>query len=91
MALFKVNPATVVLDVVARAPFEVYYEGPAKVISAANRIGQFDILPGHADFFSILIPCEVIIDVPGKDPVKFTITTGMMTVRDDKVMLFANM
>ena len=39
------------LTVIARAPFTVYYEGPASAVSAKNRVGPFDILPGHADFF----------------------------------------
>ncbi len=79
------------LHVIARAPFEVYYEGSADVLSAENPVGLFDVLPGHADFFSVLVPCEVIIDSEGKEPVKFRINNGMITVRDNNVMLFVNM
>ncbi|MFZ1812338.1 MAG: hypothetical protein WAU02_02310 [Candidatus Saccharimonadales bacterium] len=81
-----------VLNVIARAPFTVYYEGPAHAVSAANRVGPFDILPDHADFFSMLIPCEVIIETgePDKDPIKFTIQNGIATVRDNAVMLFVD-
>jgi F0F1-type ATP synthase epsilon subunit len=49
--------------IVARSPFHIYYEGMATALSAANRIGPFDILPGHADFFSILASGDVVIDV----------------------------
>lgn len=79
------------MKVIARAPFHVYYEGEAVSLSAFNRIGPFDILPGHADFFSMLSPCEVTID-NGVDPepVTFEIRNGILTVRDDEVMLFAN-
>ncbi len=60
--------ASLQFDVIARAPFHIYYVGPATAISAVNRIGPFDILPGHADFFSILKPGEVIIDtIPAPD------------------------
>ncbi|HET7320134.1 MAG TPA: hypothetical protein VFI84_00940 [Candidatus Saccharimonadales bacterium] len=84
--------AVATLNVIARAPFEVYYEGPALAVSATNRIGEFDVLPGHADFFSVLLPGEVIIDVKeGADPISFQITNGIITVRDNEVMLFANM
>ena len=41
---------SVKLSVIARAPFQIYYEGEAIAVSAKNRIGDFDILPGHADF-----------------------------------------
>lgn len=79
------------LSVIARAPFEVIYEGPALVVSAANAIGQFDVLPRHADFFSILIPGEVSIDTGSAEPMTFNISNGILAVRDDEVMLFVNM
>lgn len=77
------------LTVIARAPFNIYYEGPAKSLSACNRVGQFDILPGHADFFSILSPGEVIIDTLS-EPINFNINNGIVTVRDNEVLLFVN-
>ena len=82
--------ATQTLSVVARAPFEVYYEGEARSLTATNPIGEFDILPGHADFFSVLSPCDVIIET-SHEPINFTITNGIITVRDNEVMIFVNM
>lgn len=77
-------------QVVARAPFHKYYEGPAKSVSATNAVGKFDILPGHADFFSVMTPGEVIIDTEA-EPISFNITNGIITVRGEEVMLFVNM
>lgn len=77
------------LQVNARAPFHVYYVGPATRVSASNKVGQFDILPGHADFFSILTPCEVTIETD-TDLVTFTLTNGIVAVHDNEVMLFVN-
>ncbi len=81
------------LTVIARAPFHVYYEGPAEVVSGANSVGKFDILPGHADFFSVMGPCEVAIETgdPKKEPISFKISGCIVGVRDDEVMLFVNM
>jgi F0F1-type ATP synthase epsilon subunit len=79
------------LTVIARAPFHVYYEGPADVVSGANSVGKFDILPGHADFFSVMGPCEVEIETGADKPIQFKITGGIVGVRDDEVMLFVNM
>ena len=78
------------LTVIARAPFHIYYEGPAELVSAANKVGEFDILPGHADFFSVLTPGEVTIET-ASEPVNFDITNGIVAVRDNEVMLFVNM
>lgn len=80
-----------VLTVIARAPFHVYYEGEALAVSATNSVGPFDILPGHADFFSILDPGNVAIQTdPSTEPMTFEITNGIVAVRNDEVMLFIN-
>ena len=79
------------LKVIARSPFHIYYEGLALAVSAINAVGPFDILPMHADFFSILEPGEVVIDTGnGAEPIKFGITNGIAAVRADEVMLFVN-
>lgn len=80
------------LNVIARAPFEVYYEGAALAVSANNSVGDFDILPGHADFFSILQPCDIVIRLldDGAEPIVFHANNGIVTVRDNEVMLFVN-
>lgn len=79
------------LTVIARAPFHLYYEGPAQSVTATNKVGVFDILPGHADFFSVLKPGEIIIETGKDEPVSFTTTNGIITVRDNEVLLFVNM
>ncbi len=78
------------LKVIARSPFQVYYEGNARVVSASNRIGKFDILPGHADFFSVITPGDVAIQTD-KETITFPTTGGIAGVREDEVMIFVNM
>ena len=78
------------LKVIARAPFHVYYEGEARIVSGVNRIGKFDVLPGHADFFSVMTPGDVSIQTE-TETITFPITGGIVGVRDDEVMLFVNM
>lgn len=79
------------LRVIARAPFKLYFEGEATAVSGANKVGPFDILPGHADFFSVMSPGEVIIETGAAEPVKFDINNGIVTARDNEVMMFLNM
>lgn len=90
MAFSKPSADSPTLTVIARAPFHIYYEGPAQTVSAVNRVGAFDILPSHADFFSILEPGEVSIDTGAEEPIIFTIHNGIVAVRNDEVMLFVN-
>ncbi len=77
------------LKVVARAPFQLYYEGNALAVTATNKVGKFDILPGHADFFSLLNSGEVIIETDSED-ITIPISNGIVCVRDDEVLMFLN-
>jgi F0F1-type ATP synthase epsilon subunit len=77
------------LKVIARGPFNLYYDGEAEAVTATNKVGKFDILPEHADFFSILSPGEIIIET-AKDPIAFNVSNGIVTVRDNEVMIFVN-
>jgi F0F1-type ATP synthase epsilon subunit len=77
------------LNVIARSPFHIYYQGEAERVSAINRVGIFDVLPGHTDFFSVLSPGDVTVETES-DTVNFKITNGIMAVRDNTVMLFVN-
>lgn len=77
------------LMVIARAPFHVFYEGKAQAVTATNSVGEFDVLPGHADLFSVLRPCDVVIETT-EEPVAFHLNSGILTVRDDEVFIFVD-
>ena len=83
------QPSLPPLTVNARAPFHVYYEGEAVRVSAANSVGPFDILTGHADFFSIISPCIATVET-ATDVVSFDITNGIIAVHNNTVALFVN-
>ena len=79
------------LSVVARSPFELYFDGDASALSATNRVGDFDVLPGHADFFSMLEAGEITIAPIDGEPIKISAKNGILTVRDNQAFLFVNM
>lgn len=78
------------LNVNARSPFEIYYEGPANAVSAANSSGAFDILPGHANFFSIINPDSAVIVQTEKETINIGASNGIVCVDNDEVLLFLN-
>lgn len=87
MANSKGIPET--FHVVARAPFKVYYEGNAFSLAAKNRVGDFSILPGHADFFSMLTECTV--EITDDDTItSFDIERGLLTIKNNEAYLFVN-
>lgn len=77
------------LRVTARAPFHIYYEGLARVVSANNSVGRFDILPGHANFFSVMSPGDVVIETDSQT-ISFKVEGGIVGVRDNGVLIFVN-
>lgn len=77
-----------VLNVQARSPFQVYLQGEALVVTASNTVGKFDILPGHANFFTVINPdSEVIIGTEDEDT-RIQVSNGIVSVKDDEVLLF---
>ena len=69
--------------------FETWFEGDAYSLSAKNRLGPLDILPGHANFLSILDDCEVVIET-NSGAKTFQIDKGILRVASNEVTLFVN-
>jgi F0F1-type ATP synthase epsilon subunit len=71
-------------------PFEMFYEGDAKSVSAVNETGPFDILPGHHNFITMLKACDVIVKLPDekKEPKLIPIARGLMHVKEDSLIIF---
>ncbi|HVQ43970.1 MAG TPA: hypothetical protein VMT30_03310 [Candidatus Saccharimonadia bacterium] len=71
------------------SPYQTYYQGDAVSLSAANRTGPFDILPGHINFFSLLTSGAVVVNT-GFQRLEFQIGRGVLRVSQDNVTLFAD-
>jgi F0F1-type ATP synthase epsilon subunit len=83
------KPAVDHLGVKVFSPYQVYYEGPAQSVSGVNDTGPFDILLNHANFFSLLVPCRVIVNT-GFERFAFPINRGILKVRANQVRLFVD-
>ena len=70
------------------SPYQTYYDGEAKSISAENDTGPFDILPKHHNFMTLVNEGEVVIRSEGQEDQKIRISRGVMHVRSNKVTLF---
>jgi F0F1-type ATP synthase epsilon subunit len=66
---------------------ETFYQGKAEVVSSRNRLGEFDILPGHANFIT-LISDELTILTPEKKKIVYQFKNGVLEVSEDKVNIF---
>jgi F0F1-type ATP synthase epsilon subunit len=70
------------------APFKIYYDAAATSLTAANGVGQFDVLQGHHNFISLLTPGEVMVRTEGKPDFKMNIERGLIHVKADEVKVF---
>lgn len=77
------------LTVRVLAPTTKLYDGPAASITAHNKVGKFDVLPGHANFFSLLTAADITINT-GVQYMTFPISQGLMKVKSNSVTLFVN-
>lgn len=77
------------LEVKLYSQFNVYFEGGAESVSGVNESGNFDILPHHANFFTLLLPGEVRIVSQGQDYV-YTVSRGVVHVTENQVKVFVD-
>jgi F0F1-type ATP synthase epsilon subunit len=69
------------------APFQSYYDGIAKSITATNDTGKFDILARHHNFITILNEGEIIVrDGQGEHVIKND--RAIMHVKSDQITVF---
>jgi F0F1-type ATP synthase epsilon subunit len=69
------------------SPFKTYFEGIATTVSAASKTGDFDILPRHHNFITLLVPCDLVVRTDKEDET-IPITGGIMHVKADQVTVF---
>jgi F0F1-type ATP synthase epsilon subunit len=77
------------LKVKVFSPYQTYYQGEAISISALNQTGPFDVLGGHANFFSLLVAGQVVVRT-GFTELKFPINHGVIKVTNNEITLFVD-
>lgn len=77
------------LEVKLYSPFHIYFDGGAESVSAANETGPFDVLPGHANFFTLLTAGNVYIKSAGEE-YTYSVNRGVVQVADNTVKMFVD-
>ncbi len=62
-------------------------EGKAKSISSRNEMGNFDILPQHINFITLIFD-SIIIDTKQQGKIEYEFNRGVLEVSNDKVKIF---
>jgi F0F1-type ATP synthase epsilon subunit len=71
------------------SPTQAFYDGKAVSLSAVNKVGPFDILADHANFFSLLTAGKIIVN-NGRNNFEFPITQGIVKATNNNITLFVD-
>jgi len=66
---------------------EIFFEGKAKAISSKNRLGDFDILPQHTNFISLIFENLTIITEENKK-ITYQFERGVLETSQNQVKVF---
>jgi len=66
---------------------EIFFEGEAKSVSSYNELGEFDILPRHTNFIT-LISKNLTIIKPDNEKLNYQFERGVLEVNKNKVNIF---
>lgn len=75
------------LEVTIQGREGVLFEGPALRVSSVNGTGDFDILPRHANFISLINDHIDVVPV-GEEVRTFPVDNGVLRVLGDKVEVY---
>ena len=75
------------ISVVVRDRKGVVWEGQATAVTGRNVVVTFDVLPEHSNFISI-ISKKLIVKTADKKNREFNVESGIMQVRENKVMIY---
>ena len=80
------NPSQT-LNVNIRSRKKNFFTGKTFSVTSINNKGEFDILPLHANFIS-LIKNYVILSKGTENEQKFALSTGVLRVKENRVDVF---
>ena len=78
------------LSVRVSNPDAVLWLGEADSVSSHNSQGDFDILPQHANFITIIQNNPIIVQIRGGEKKEFHFDSAIIYTYRDSVQIFAN-
>lgn len=88
ITFLKLKPKPGLLVAKIYTPYKTFFEGDLKSLSALNDTGEFDVLPGHHNFITMLRPCSLRLQLPDKTTKSIPIARGLLHVRENIIIVF---
>ena len=70
-----------------RNRYRQVFEGTVKAVSSFNQKGPFDVLPGHANFIS-LIQDSLVIHKNDRERLRLAFQTGVLKASENRVFIY---
>ena len=83
------QPSAQIISISVLSPEETLYNGQATALTCHNEDGDFDVLPLHTNFIS-LIDEYVIIHLPNGEKKKITIGKALMKAIENNITILLN-
>ena len=77
------------LNITINSPEKIIWEGRASSVSSENSAGKFDVLPGHANFVT-MIEGKPIVVRQGAQEEKFDYPNALFSVNHGDVIIYAD-
>lgn len=78
------------LQVKITSPKETIFEGPVVSVSSKNSSGDFDILPLHANFITLIENKPIVIRMNNKQVKSYTFPVAIIYTRENKVDIYTD-
>lgn len=72
------------------SPRRVIFEGLAESVSSTNSKGDFDVLPGHANFISVVENKPIIVRLPTQKTAGFQFPLAIVFVNSNNVNIYTD-
>lgn len=63
------------------------FEGRVAAISCQNNLGNFDVLPGHINFITLIFK-KITVHLLNKEKISYDFSRGVLEVSENKVNVF---
>lgn len=72
------------------SPQVTLFSGPALSVSSVNSVGNFDILPEHAKFVTLVENQKVTLQLPDGNKREFAFKLAIIHVKEDEVVVYVD-
>lgn len=72
------------------SPNQVIYQGQARSLSSKNSFGNFDILPYHANFITLVQKEPIIVRDEKNKPVKYDFPLAIVYAANNEVKVYTD-